>query len=702
MKTVGPFVAARPLDSRASGSPARPVVTLHALDRLTGMPALVYLLPQFLEPLQLPNSPSLLPYLEAGQQGQQAYLACELPPHAGLASDPLQTALGGLRALNALHEAGLIHGGVEPYQLWEWDGVVRLAGAGLPWGEAAGALAAPEGGSSPAADLYALGVTLLRMGPLPVGLSDLLSPYPAQRPSARDALARMNAGPPLPSEPGPLMVQAPLHPRTEPVISEPVILPLIADPDEPVGARNAAVHNHSVPILGWDEVDIPESSLSTLGAAEPAPPAQEQLLSQTTREAGESELLDFLAAFPTGEEAAHLLVAGASPVQGADLPAADSVVAASLPLADEALARALDEAVPDKAPIESVVGTGTDAEPASPEQSPEPPHGLGDSAAVLESAETMFLAWPSQPEDASRPTEPLGHESAPDEPMPTTLQTPEPASEPYDSAAGQTIILAAEPPPLNVPSSSAEPSPAAELAASTSIQLAAEQPTDPQPDLGQPDSIEPSRVPISESTQSDENRSSDLPAPTAVSPRQLRPVKIGWSQDGSWQVKKGAREGGNQLAGAGGVVGSTVAPASDASDSLPPFVRQTSAAPAASGRFNPLWLLLLVMALVLVVVLARTAFRSSSAALSASACCTVSARVVGSSGQSLSAPVRVSVSSAPVGSRLSAGTLVGQAPGPLALDVPGAYALKVEGDGYAAQTVNVTVPATQPLTITLQ
>ena len=218
------------------------------------MPALVYLLPQAVALPSLPPSPSVLPYVEVGVQGTQAYVACELPPHAGLASDPLQTALGALRALNALHEAGITHGGVGPYQLWEWDGEVRLAGAGLPWGEPEGALAAPEGGPSPAADLYALGVTLLRMGPLPVGLRDLLSPYPAQRPSARYALARLNAGPPLPPERKPLLVQAPLHPRSpepepEPELedkgkvaeaprgerllpeTEPLPLPLIADPD---------------------------------------------------------------------------------------------------------------------------------------------------------------------------------------------------------------------------------------------------------------------------------------------------------------------------------------------------------------------------------------------------------------------------------------------------------------------------------------
>ena len=69
MKTVGPFVAARSLDTGFSGA-AQPVKVLHALDRLTGMPALVYLLPQAVTLPELPDTPSLLPYIEAGHSGR--------------------------------------------------------------------------------------------------------------------------------------------------------------------------------------------------------------------------------------------------------------------------------------------------------------------------------------------------------------------------------------------------------------------------------------------------------------------------------------------------------------------------------------------------------------------------------------------------------------------------------------------------------
>ncbi len=139
-------------------------------------------------------------------------------------------------------------------------------------------------------------------------------------------------------------------------------------------------------------------------------------------------------------------------------------------------------------------------------------------------------------------------------------------------------------------------------------------------------------------------------------------------------------------------------------DGPPSSVRppnQSRASRSSTNRFNPVWLLALVVIAVLVVLLVQRGARSGSAATVA-ACCTVTAQLVGSSGQGLSAPVRVSVLSAPADSRLKAGALIGQAPGPLPLDTPGSYALKVVGDGYAAQTVNVTVPTTQPLVIKLK
>ena len=638
MKTVGPFVAARSLDSPPGHGLVRPVVTLHALDRLTGMPALVYLLPQAVALPSLPPSPSVLPYVEVGVQGTQAYVACELPPHAGLASDPLQTALGALRALNALHEAGITHGGVGPYQLWEWDGEVRLAGAGLPWGEPEGALAAPEGGPSPAADLYALGVTLLRMGPLPVGLRDLLSPYPAQRPSARDALARLNAGPPLPPERKPLLVQAPLHPRSpepepeledkgkvaeaprgERLLPETEPLPLIADPDR----RIVVIDSAEVLPSG------PENS-EVKSAAEPPPQA---------------------AAEPPELEADVEALGAAS-----DLPILNWD-----DLASENLLRNLDSlSALEQAPAEPRVPSPPSAE-ASPvaaesvyvvEVAPRVKPEARPDAEPPEVSELLnFLAsFPDDPPSAAPPVEGPPEEPSSEEPL-------------LPDEAGLPSPLTAAP---EVPSAAPVPG----VAEQEPDQ--AEQPQPPQgedaADVQVWTTFDPKQPKVRQ---------------VAAAPRQIKPVKLGWSQDGSWQVKK------DQPTGAG-----------SADDGPPPFVRPGEAATATrSMKFSPAWIVGAVAVVLLLLLLLRWVAPRPAAV---SGCCTVTSRLVGSGGQSLSAPVKVSISAAPPQSKLTAGTLVGQAPGPLTLDAPGQYALRVAGDGYAPQTVKVTVPMTQPLVITLK
>lgn len=234
MRIIGPFAAARQLDPASGTFPPPEVSTWQALDRITGLPALVYSLPREQKMPKLPPSPLLLPYTDAGAQDKRGYVAADLPPTAQPCQDAALMAEQGLRALMALHESGTVHGAVTPAQFWEDGGQLLLAGAALPWSELPEPYRAPEGGRSQAADLYAFGVTLLRLGPLPEGLSDLLSPYPAQRPSARDALARMNAGPRVASAPAPLVVDAPRPRLPEEVISVAEPLPLVADPDERV------------------------------------------------------------------------------------------------------------------------------------------------------------------------------------------------------------------------------------------------------------------------------------------------------------------------------------------------------------------------------------------------------------------------------------------------------------------------------------
>ena len=588
MKTVGPFVAARPLDSLPRTGPPRPVEMLRALDRLTGLPVLVYLLPRAVALPELPDSPSLLPYSDMGVQRTQAYVACELPPHASLAADVMQAALGGLRALNALHEAGLVHGGVQPQQLWAWDGETRLAGALLPWGEAEGPYAAPEGGASPAADLYALGASLLRLGPMPSGLSDLLSPYPAQRPSARDALALLNAGPPLPPQRVPLLIQAPLHPPAPPA-AKAAALPLIADPEERLAAKAQEPPERSAVQAGAGQIGAgpigvgPDTAAPSQLAGEAQPP------------------IDWAEVFP-------------------------SELASKL----EGLSQA--EAEP-----------GVEALPASAEPAPGEPVAIDTAPAP--NAEPL----------ATRPTPEQAETPAADAALPAAqpVTAPEASITYLSTSAPLVSLLKGRPAPAPAQSESAE-------------------------------SEQPASVPLDSAPGQARGASAQPVQPLSSSARQLRQVRIGWSQDGSWQVKKD------------GSAASVQAERMD--QSPPPFVRSPAPRPAVNP-LNYWWIGIALLAALLLLILRLTFFAD---AVPASPCCTLAARVLGSAGQSLSAPLRVSLVSAPADSRLQAGTLIGQAPGSLSLDAPGGYDLRVEGDGYAPQTVAVSVPSTQPLVITLK
>ncbi len=124
---------------------------LHVLPHAQGLP-------------ELPFSPRLLPVVDSGIDGEVAYLVTELPLQAHPAQDPELTARGALAALSALHGSGMAHGGVSGAQLWNHDGGVALAGAGLPWREDA----------TPQGDLSDLALTLQALGALPEVLHPLL------------------------------------------------------------------------------------------------------------------------------------------------------------------------------------------------------------------------------------------------------------------------------------------------------------------------------------------------------------------------------------------------------------------------------------------------------------------------------------------------------------------------------------------------
>ncbi|WP_157448722.1 hypothetical protein [Deinococcus peraridilitoris] len=189
MKTFGPYVAARALQQGV-------VSTVRGVDRVTGMPVLLFVFPHSLQPVEpLPalDDHFFVPYSDFGTQGEDAYAVAALPLSAHPATDRLLTMRGALSALAWLHERGLTHGAPLPANLWSTDAGVRLAGAALPWAKLGGGFDPPEGGRTPQTDLFILGRTLERLGGLPAELSHLLSDDPVHRGTARSALERLDA-----------------------------------------------------------------------------------------------------------------------------------------------------------------------------------------------------------------------------------------------------------------------------------------------------------------------------------------------------------------------------------------------------------------------------------------------------------------------------------------------------------------------------
>lgn len=211
MKPLGPYVAARDLPGRMNS----PVRTLRATDRLTGMPVLLHALPDPLPVPDLPEHPHVLRPADCFQVGTEAFMVTELPLQARPAQDPELTARGALAALAALHDRGVVHGGLSASQLWSVDGEVRLAGAGLPWG----------GEARPQDDLYALAVILHEMGGVPDALRPLL-----EAPGRLDARAALR----LLSAPAPAARPAPAGPPVDTRGDGPTPDPAQAAPPAPV------------------------------------------------------------------------------------------------------------------------------------------------------------------------------------------------------------------------------------------------------------------------------------------------------------------------------------------------------------------------------------------------------------------------------------------------------------------------------------
>lgn len=186
MKSIGPYIVLREMSSmtpRVSDevtSPERLGAILWATDRLTGMPVLLHPVRKANRLPELPRHPHILPFSDILQTDEQTYLVTQLDLQATPATDPALAAHGVLTALTVLHELGLVHGRLDPSELWSIDGRVVLAGAGLV-----------EAGEYYTAfyDLHTLADVLEELGELP-SILDVLRTTPNVL-TARDVLGML-------------------------------------------------------------------------------------------------------------------------------------------------------------------------------------------------------------------------------------------------------------------------------------------------------------------------------------------------------------------------------------------------------------------------------------------------------------------------------------------------------------------------------
>lgn len=340
------------------------------------MPVLLHLLPQALALPALPDHPALLPATDAGFDGDQAYVATELPPHAQPAGDPQLAARGALEALAALHGAGLVHGGVAPAQLWSMDGEVRLAGAGLPW---------RAQGGSPQADLSDLAAALDALGGLPAPLRPLrdepgqLSAPAAlarltgtQHSSGEASLAQFTSFMPTSSLPGaPIIPEQPAHDGSPIVLGE----VLLGEVPETAGVQEASDPATPRP----DSPAPPQTVVIQAAPAQPpasAPAAPEPASSHSPQERRRREnearraqaILDAQAG--ARRKAERLEQAGAAPAVPAPIRIGFADAAEAAP--DDLPAwSATPGAVPEAAPRLNL--RSVERLPASLRRAPEPP-----------------------------------------------------------------------------------------------------------------------------------------------------------------------------------------------------------------------------------------------------------------------------------------------------------------------------------------
>ena len=178
------------------------IQTFAGVDLITGMPVMIYTMPE--RPAEIPQvySDSIPTILEVGFEHELGYVVAASAPGFG----PLKPTLSWPRlewlarisasALADAHAVGLHHGNLEPAHFLASSDQLMLEGWGLPWGDPQADYRAPEGGTSAAADVFAWARSLQALGrgnprlmltgEMGRWIAHGLNPKPQDRPTAQE------------------------------------------------------------------------------------------------------------------------------------------------------------------------------------------------------------------------------------------------------------------------------------------------------------------------------------------------------------------------------------------------------------------------------------------------------------------------------------------------------------------------------------
>ncbi|WP_189054556.1 PEGA domain-containing protein [Deinococcus daejeonensis] len=701
MKPLGPYVAARDLPGRMNS----PVRTLRATDRLTGMPVLLHGLPGPLPLPDLPGHPGVLPFAECVLVAGEAFMVTELPLQARPAQDPDLTARGALAALAALHERGVVHGGLSASQLWSVDGEVRLAGAGLPWG----------GEARPADDLYALAVILHEMGGVPGALRPLLdapgtldaraalrllrAPTPARLRAAPDTPGHTESAPAAPVTPDPaLTAPTPADPTVSPAVPAAQVA---AAQTTPVQASAGQVDPVQASTVQASPVQTApgQAALAPVDPVPDSPPAGDAPEARGRRGRGSRFRLPGLgaareAAAPDGPTVPTAPAApgpAPAPARAEMIPSPAPVVPASALTPPPAAAIRPDDG-------------GTDLTADAPVQPDAPAHDgtpivLGDGAS---------------PAPAGTGVSGMPQESPvlPDRPQPgwtggrlSPQERRRREHEARQEHAQRDAQAAAERRAQRLEQRRQEHGAQEPPVAPAPIQIGFDdlpewEPDAPAPHRGVqirevprlPESLRRAPLPGDPAAGEDQGPAAEVPVGALPARRRVgEPIRIGWDEDDSWRVVREAPAPVRTrrplvwralfwVVLAAAFVGmalllTRVVQARGAGPVTPASVPQVSGTGAASGR-------------------AAAAAPEVPAGPQPQ---TVQFTVRGVAG----ATARLSVEQAPKEANLAPGASLGTAPGRVTFPAPGTYRLRVVVDGFAPGSMTVTVPRSQPVTIDL-